>query len=194
MPMKADWPSPARVRLRQTSVPRLPLREITPTRPGLNTLGTKAGMMPTKHSPGVTRPAVLGPTMRVPCLRGCGMHRHHVLRRDVLGQHHQQLDAGLRRRHGRLLCHGRRDEHDGDIGADLLRGVRRGGEDRHADMGFARALGIDAADHMGAVGDHLLGPERALLAGDAEHDHAVFFAHDHDAAFTAAWMASSMKS
>ena len=67
MPMKADWPRPARVRLRQTSVPRLPLREITPTRPGLNTLGTKAGMMPTKHSPGVTRPAVLGPTMRVPC-------------------------------------------------------------------------------------------------------------------------------
>ena len=35
MPMKADWPSPARVRLRQTSVPRLPLREITPTPPGL---------------------------------------------------------------------------------------------------------------------------------------------------------------
>ncbi len=49
-------------------MPRLPLREITPTRPGLNTLGTKAGMMPTKHSPGVTRPAVLGPTMRVPYL------------------------------------------------------------------------------------------------------------------------------
>ena len=104
MPMKADWPRPARVRLRQTSVPRLPLREITPTRPGLNTLGTKAGMMPTKHSPGVTRPAVLGPTMRVPCLRGGGMHRHHVLRRNVLGQHHQQLDAGLGRRHGGLLA------------------------------------------------------------------------------------------
>ncbi len=68
IPMKADWPRPARVRLRQTSVPRLPLREITPTRPGANTLGTKAGMMPTKHWPGVTRPAVLGPTMRVPCL------------------------------------------------------------------------------------------------------------------------------
>jgi len=50
--MKADWPSPARVRLRQISVPRLPLREITPTRPALNTLGTNAGMMPTKHSPG----------------------------------------------------------------------------------------------------------------------------------------------
>ena len=59
---------PARVRLRQTSVPRLPEREITPTRPGLNTLGTKAGMMPTKVSPGVTKPAVFGPTMRVPDL------------------------------------------------------------------------------------------------------------------------------
>ena len=86
MPMKADWPRPARVRLRQTSVPRLPLREITPTRPGLNTSALKAGMMPTKHSPGVTRPAVFGPTMRVPCLRAAAVDRHHVLRRDVLGQ------------------------------------------------------------------------------------------------------------
>ena len=67
MPMKADWPSPDCVSSRQTSVPRLPLREITPTWPGLNTLGTNAGIIPTKHSPGVTRPAVLGPTMRVPC-------------------------------------------------------------------------------------------------------------------------------
>ena len=65
MPMKADWPMPARVRLRQISVPRLPEREMTPTRPGLNTLGTKAGMMPTKVSPGVTRPAVFGPTTLV---------------------------------------------------------------------------------------------------------------------------------
>ena len=64
IPMKADCPSPGRVRFRQTSVPRLPLREMTPTRPGLNTLGSNAGMMPTKHSPGVTRPAVLGPTIR----------------------------------------------------------------------------------------------------------------------------------
>ena len=85
-------------------MPRLPLREMTPTRPGLNTLGTKAGMMPTKHSPGVTRPAVLGPTMRVPCSRRGGMDRHHVLRRDVLGQHHQQLDAGFDRRDGGLAA------------------------------------------------------------------------------------------
>ena len=91
MPMKADWPSPARVRLRQASVPRLPLREITPTRPGAKTLGTKAGMMPTKHSPGVTRPGGVRPDDAGAVPRRRGVHRHHVLRRDVLGQHHQSL-------------------------------------------------------------------------------------------------------
>jgi hypothetical protein len=58
----------------------------------------------------------------------------------------------------------------------------------------ASALGIDAGHHVGAIGDHLLGPERTLLAGNAEHDDAIFFTNDHCAAFTAAWMASSMKS
>jgi hypothetical protein len=66
MPMKADWPSPARTMLRQISVPRLPLREITPISPGWKMFVLKPGMMPTKPSPGVTSPAVFGPTMRVP--------------------------------------------------------------------------------------------------------------------------------
>ena len=65
-PMYADWPKPALTRLRQINAPRLPLLEITPMRPGRCTLALKAGMMPTKHSPGVTRPAVLGPMTRVP--------------------------------------------------------------------------------------------------------------------------------
>ena len=48
------------------SVPRLPLREMTPTFPGRKMRGLNAGMMPTNASPGVTSPAVLGPTMRQP--------------------------------------------------------------------------------------------------------------------------------
>ena len=52
-------------------MPRLPLRDTTPTLPGWNTRGLKAGMMPAKPSPGVTMPAVLGPTMRPPAPTPC---------------------------------------------------------------------------------------------------------------------------
>ena len=123
-----------------------------------------------------------------------GVDRHDVLRRDVFGQHHQQFDAGLAGGNGGLTRHRRGDEHHGDIGAHLGGGFRGGSEYGNANMRLAGALGIDAGDHVGAIGDHLFGPERALLAGDAEHDDAILFANDHCAAFTAAWMASSMKS
>jgi hypothetical protein len=65
---------------------------------------------------------------------------------------------------------------------------------RYADMHFACALRIDTRHHIGAIRDHLFGPEGALLSGDAEHDNAIFLANDHCAAFTAARMASSMNS
>ena len=66
MPMNIDWPSPARTTFRLINVPRLPLREITPIRPGWKTFGANAGMMPSETSPGTTRPAVLGPRTRTP--------------------------------------------------------------------------------------------------------------------------------
>ena len=69
IPMKADSPNPACTRLRQIRVPRLPLRETTPTRPGRKTSGSNAGMNPTKHSPGVTSPAVFGPATAAPFAR-----------------------------------------------------------------------------------------------------------------------------
>ncbi len=69
MPMKADSPCPACTRFKQMRVPRLPLREITPMSPGRKMLSLNAGMNPAKHSPGVTRPAVFGPSTRVPLAR-----------------------------------------------------------------------------------------------------------------------------
>ena len=69
MPMKAEVPKPAPTRSRHTSVPRLPLRETTPIRPGWKTRALKAGMKPRKHSPGVTAPAVLGPSTWAPSSR-----------------------------------------------------------------------------------------------------------------------------
>ena len=69
MPMKAEMPSPARTISRQASVPSEPLREITPTAPGAKIRRSNAGMKPTKHSPGVTRPAVFGPITAQPASR-----------------------------------------------------------------------------------------------------------------------------
>ena len=69
IPTKADSPKPACTRFRQISVPRLPLRDTTPTLPGRKTSRSNAGMKPTKHSPGVTRPAVLGPATAAPFAR-----------------------------------------------------------------------------------------------------------------------------
>ncbi len=47
-----------------------------------------------------------------------------------------------------------------------------GVEHRQAEMGRAAFAGRDAADHLGPVGDRLLGVEGALRAGEALADHA----------------------
>ena len=52
MPRNADWPRPARVSSTAARVPSDPLREMTPTRPGVKMRGSKAGMNPTKVWPG----------------------------------------------------------------------------------------------------------------------------------------------
>ena len=96
MPMNAEMPSPARTISRQASVPSEPLREITPTAPGANTRGLNAGMKPVKHSPGVTRPAVLGPITAAPRLARGGEQIRGVVQRHVLGQHDELPAAGVR--------------------------------------------------------------------------------------------------
>ena len=94
MPMNALMPSPARTISRQASVPSEPLREITPTAPGAKTRGLNAGMKPTKHSPGVTRPAVLGPITGGARLARGREQPGRVLQRHVLGQHDELPAAG----------------------------------------------------------------------------------------------------
>src|SRR5207344_1777216 len=116
------------------------------------------------------------------------------LRGDMFSENDQQFDASLRRRHCRFLRHRGRNKHDGHVAADCRDSICGGCENRHANMGFAGALRVDARHYVRAVAEHLLGPKCALLAGDAEHNDAIFFADDHCAAFTAAWIASSMTS
>ncbi len=117
---------------------------------------------------------------------GSRVHRHDVLCWDVLGQHDQMLDPRLHRRHRRLVRGCGRNEHDGDIAAGLSHGLRRRGEDRHIAMPSARAFRIDTGHDLRAIGEHFLGPERALASGDAEHNDLATPAHYHCAARTAA--------
>jgi hypothetical protein len=146
----------------------------------LNTLGTK------------TRSIGANDAGAVPRRRA--VHCHDILGWNVFGQNHQQLDARLSRRHRGVLGHCRGNEHDRDITPDLRNRLGCGRKYRYSDVSFAGTFRVDARDHIGPVGHHFLAPESALLAGNTEHDDTIFPAHDHCAAFTAAWMASSMKS
>jgi len=195
MPMKADWPTPARVRLRQTSVPRLPLRETTPTEPGRKMFGLCPGMMPTKPSPGVTSPAVFGPTICVPARRAASSTAITSCAGMCSVSMTRSFTPAAMASSAAALAKRRRNEHDGGIVRRFCHCLGRRSEYRQADMGFAGALRIDAGDDAGAALDHLFGPERALLAGNSGHQHAMGFSmNDHRAASTAACTASSMKS
>ncbi len=122
-------------------------------------------------------------------------HRHHVLGRNMFGEHDEKLYAGGDGFERGRLGKRRRNEHDGRIVGRLGHRLGRGRKHRHADMGFAGALRIDAGNDIRAALDHLFGPERALLAGNTGHQHAMGFSvDDHRAASTAACTASSMKS
>ena len=109
-------------------------------------------------------------------------------------QDDEQLGAGTAGVKRRLLGHRRGNEHDRRVERRLGHGRRGGGEYWDAEMPFPCAPGINTRHHARAARQHFLGPERALLAGDALHHHAVGAPHDHRAAFTAACTASSMRS
>ena len=112
---------------RQASAPRLPERDTTPIRPARKSLPLNAGMMPTKHSPGVTRPALSGPTTQQPLARAAAMIA--AAHRDELGQHDQRPGARLDGVERRGPGGKRRDEHDGSIEADVVhRGARTKGK------------------------------------------------------------------
>ena len=56
------------------------------------------------------------------------------------------------------------------VGAGGLYGILDGVEHRQADVLAAALAGRDAADHLGAVIEHLLGVEGTLRAGETLHD------------------------
>ena len=129
------------------------------------------GMMPILHSPGVITPGQLGPISRdfepdsarltltmsstgMPSVMQTisGISGVDRFQDRVGGEGRRHIDRASRRRRSSSLRLAHRVEH------------------RQAQMRGAAFAGRDAADHLGAVGDGLLGMEGALVAGEALAD------------------------
>ena len=124
-------------------------------------------MMPILHSPGVMTPGQFGPMSRVfePLQRA--LHPHHVEHRNALGDADDERDPGVDRFQDRVGGEGRRHVDHAERRRRSRDGFGDGVEDRQVEMRRAAFAGRDAADHLGAVGDRLLGMEACPGAGDA---------------------------
>src|SRR5665811_1630722 len=94
----------------------------------------------------------------------------HVHHRDALGDADDERDLGLDRFANRIGRAGRRHINHGGVAAGLLARFGHGVEHRQIEMGGAAFAGRGAADHLGAVGNRLLGMECSILAGETLAD------------------------
>src|SRR5579862_1351240 len=104
-----------------------------------------------------------------------GGDAHHVQRGNALGDADDQRKLGVERFEDGVGGVGRRNENDRGIRVCLARGFGYGVEDRDLDMESPSLAGRYAGHDAGAIGDHLLGVERALAAGEALHNDACSF-------------------
>src|SRR5688572_877879 len=94
----------------------------------------------------------------------------HVEDGDAFGDAHDQRDPGGNGLADRIGGAGRRHVDDGRIGAGLLARLGDGVEHWQVEMSRAALARRDAADHLRAIGDGLLGVKGAGLAGEALAD------------------------
>src|SRR5216684_4378326 len=95
------------------------------------------------------------------------LHHHHVEHGDALGDADDEQHARIDRLENGVGGEGRRHVDGRGGGAGPAHGFVDGVEDGQVEMLGAAFAGCHAADHLGAVGDRLLGVERALGAGEA---------------------------
>ena len=138
-----------------------------PTLPGLKIL---PGMMPILHSPAVITPGQFGPISR-----DFEPHSERLtFTMSATGMPSvMQMMSGISAAIGfadRVRRAGRRHIDHAGVAAGCLARLGDGVEYRQAEMTGAAFAGRGAADHLGAVGDRLLGMEGAVLAGKALAD------------------------
>src|SRR6185312_2831103 len=98
------------------------------------------------------------------------LHRYHVEDGDALRDADDEQHAGIDRLEDGVGGEGRRHIDRRRRGAGLVHRLIDRVEHRQIEMLAAALAGRHAADHLGAVGDRLLGMERALGAGEALAD------------------------
>src|SRR6185437_11701084 len=100
---------------------------------------------------------------------------HHVDHRNTFGDADDERYAGIGRFHDAVRGEWRRHEDDGRIRAGLSHRLADGVEDRTIEMLLSAFARRDTTDHVGAIGNRLLGVERALFTGEALDDEASLF-------------------
>src|SRR4029077_3571495 len=96
----------------------------------------------------------------------------HVEHRDAFGDADDERDLGVDRFGDRVGGAGGRHIDDAGVAPGRFLGFDDGVEHRQVEMLAAAFARRRAADHLGAVGDRLLGMERAVLASEALADDA----------------------
>src|SRR5713226_10645699 len=104
-----------------------------------------------------------------------GGNAHHVDGRDAFGDANDEREFGVGGFQNGVGGIGRGNENHGGVCAGGFRGVGDGVEDGALEMPGAAFAGSDAAGHVCAVLDHLLGVEGAFAAGEALDDQTRFF-------------------
>ena len=130
--------------------------------------------MPILHFPGEMIPGQFGPISRVfEILQRC-RHADHVERRNAFRDADDERQLGVDRFENRVRRKRRRHENHRRIRARFAHRVRDRIEYRHAEMLRAALARRHAADHFGAVLDHLLRVKAAFAPGKALHERRVF--------------------
>src|SRR5205807_2070699 len=94
--------------------------------------------------------------------------------RDALGDANDERNFRIDRLADRVRRAGGGHVDDAGVAVGLLARLGNGIEYRQAEMGGTAFSGRRTADHLGAVGDRLLGMERTIPAGDALADDSRF--------------------
>ena len=126
--------------------------------------------MPILHSPDVITPGQLGPISRDFEPQRSRLTFTMSSDRNAFGDGDDERDLGLDRLADRVGRARRRHIDHAGVGAGFRLGLGDGVEHRQPEMRRAAFARRGAADHLGAVGDRLLGMEGAVLAGEALAD------------------------
>src|SRR4029077_19279006 len=92
------------------------------------------------------------------------LYAHHVLGGNAIGNRADKLDPRICRLHDRIGAEGRRDESNAVSCPSLLYRFLHGIKYWKAEMRCPALARGNTADNIGAIGNHLLGVERALVA------------------------------